>query len=130
MPEHSEASDRATTVAPADAVLDPVVYDRIMTAATFQEPDRVPIWDYVDSWPIYQHFAPGDIEGDAVDGAQGGAAGAEFHLEIAHGKNGNRHRSFGLIASRSQSPSRLIERMRLASARPGKATIHHSPANR
>jgi len=62
MPEHSEASDRATTVAPADAVLDPVVYDRIMTAATFQEPDRVPIWDYVDSWPIYQHFAPGETD--------------------------------------------------------------------
>jgi len=40
------------------------------------------------------------------------------------------HRSFGLSASRSQSPSRLIDRINAASAMPGNATIHHSPENR
>src|SRR5690242_21312547 len=63
------------------------------------------------------------------DSAQRGAAGGELHLKLAHGKNGFGHRSFGLRASRSQSPSRLMERIRAASAMPGKATIHHSPAN-
>ena len=77
-----------------------------------------------------EHFALGDVEGDAVDRAQRAAAGEEFHLEVTHGEDGYGHRSFGLSASRSQSPSRLMERISPASAMPGKATIHHSPANR
>ena len=78
-----------------------------------------------------EHFALGDVEGNAVDRAQRAAAGEEFHLEVTHGENGMiGHRSFGLSASRSQSPSRLMERISPASAMPGKATIHHSPANR
>ena len=77
-----------------------------------------------------KHFALGDVEGDAVDRAQGVAAGDELHPQVTHGKDGGGHLSFGLSASRSQSPSRLMETIRPASAKPGKATIHHSPANR
>ena len=78
-----------------------------------------------------QHLALGDIERDAVDGAQRAAAGRELHLQITHGENGFGHlQRFGLSASRSQSPSRLIDRISAASAIPGKATIHHSPENR
>ena len=79
-----------------------------------------------------QHLALGDIEGNAVDGAQNAVAGDEFDPEVAHGKDrfghavrytsscGASHRSFGLSASRSQSPSRLMERISAASANPGK----------
>ena len=83
-----------------------------------------------------QHLALGDVERDAVDGAQRAAAGDELDLQVTHGENGSvmrassAHRSFGLSASRSQSPSRLMDRISPASAMPGKATIHHSPANR
>lgn len=60
MPEISEARQRVLSAPKAEEVLDPRVYERIMVAAEFQEPDRVPIWDYMDSWPIFQHFAPGE----------------------------------------------------------------------
>jgi hypothetical protein len=46
----------------AERLTDPLVYERIMTAASFREPDRVPIWDFIDSWPIYERFAPGDAD--------------------------------------------------------------------
>jgi hypothetical protein len=52
----------ALAAPPAEAVLDPTVYERIMLAASFLEPDRVPIWDFIDSWPIYQRFAPGETD--------------------------------------------------------------------
>src|SRR5262249_16639566 len=74
-----------------------------------------------------ENLALVDIKGHAVNGSQGMAPGQKFDLEIAHGKNGFGHRSLGLSASRSQSPSRLIERISAANATPGKATIHHSP---
>ena len=84
-----------------------------------------------------QHLALGDVERHAVDRAQRAAAGDEFDPRLRTESTGSvmrrvhrAHRSFGLSASRSQSPSRLIERISAASARPGKATIHHSPANR
>ena len=77
-----------------------------------------------------EHLALGDVERYAVDRAQRAAAGDELDLEVAHGEDGDGHRSLGFSASRSQSPSRLIDRTSPASARPGKATIHHSPANR
>jgi len=51
------------------------------------------------------------------------------HSQIYSGTE-NHYRSFGLSASRSQSPSRLMASTRSASAIPGKATIHHSPENR
>jgi uroporphyrinogen decarboxylase len=47
---------------PAESVVDPVVMNRVLTAARFEEPDRVPIWDFIDSWPVYQHFAPGETD--------------------------------------------------------------------
>jgi len=47
---------------PADRVVDPAVLNRILTAASFREPDRVPIWDFIDSWPTYQRFAPGETD--------------------------------------------------------------------
>ena len=39
-------------------------------------------------------------------------------------------RSFGLSASRSQSPSRLTDSTSTTSAMPGNTVIHHSPENR
>ena len=77
-----------------------------------------------------QHLAFGDIEGNAVDRMQHLMAGGEFDPQVTHGENWLAHRSFGFSASRSQSPSRLMDRINAASAKPGKATIHHSPANR
>src|SRR6516164_3231061 len=77
-----------------------------------------------------EHLALDDIEGNAVDGTQRMVAGQKLHPKVTHGKNGFAHLSFGLSASRSQSPSRLMERIRVASAMPGKATIHHSPEKR
>lgn len=47
---------------PAEKVMAQDVLDRILKAANFEEPDRVPIWDFVDSWPVYQLFAPGDTD--------------------------------------------------------------------
>jgi uroporphyrinogen decarboxylase len=43
-------------------LLDPAVYDRIMKSLHHQEGDRVPIWDLVDNWAVYQHFAPGEAD--------------------------------------------------------------------
>ncbi|MCY1560203.1 hypothetical protein D9M68_973140 [compost metagenome] len=40
------------------------------------------------------------------------------------------HRSLGLSASRSQSPSRFTESAISTSIAPGKMVIHHSPENR
>jgi len=58
----AEAKQRALSGPSAEAVLDERVHERIMTAAQFAEPDQVPVWDFVDSWPIYQHFAPGETD--------------------------------------------------------------------
>ncbi len=46
----------------AEDVVAPEVMARIVKSAAFEEPDRVPIWDFVDSWPIYQRFAPGETD--------------------------------------------------------------------
>lgn len=40
-------------------MLDPVVRERIETAMSFEEPDRVPIWDFIDSRAVYDLFAAG-----------------------------------------------------------------------
>ncbi|MBC7286905.1 MAG: hypothetical protein H5T86_02455 [Armatimonadetes bacterium] len=58
----SNIVDHIRAAGPASAVMDSSVYERIMRAANFDEPDRVPIWDFIDSWPIYQHFAPGETD--------------------------------------------------------------------
>jgi len=62
MSETLQAREHVLAAPPAEAVLDGRIYERIMTAARFAEPDQVPIWDFVDSWPIYQHFAPGETD--------------------------------------------------------------------
>jgi uroporphyrinogen-III decarboxylase len=40
-------------------MLDPCVRERIEMALHHEEPDRVPIWDFIDSRAAYDHFAPG-----------------------------------------------------------------------
>ena len=47
-----------------------------------------------------QHFALGDVERHAVDGAQRAAAGDELHLKVTHGENGFGHRGgrMGVVA--------------------------------
>lgn len=60
MSEATSARERVLSAPTAEQVMLPQVYERIMTAADFREPDCAPIWDYIDSWPIYQHFAPGE----------------------------------------------------------------------
>jgi hypothetical protein len=56
------ARERVLSARPVAEVMDPRVLERILTAARFEEPDRVPIWDFIDSWPCYQHFAPGETD--------------------------------------------------------------------
>ncbi len=58
----AEILQQIADAGPAERVMDRRVYERIMTAASFQEPDRVPIWDFIDSWPIYQLYAPGETD--------------------------------------------------------------------
>lgn len=48
------------------ARLDPEVWDRIVKSLSFEEGDRVPIWEYIDNRPIVDHFAQ---EGDDYDTA-------------------------------------------------------------
>src|SRR5947209_8635228 len=47
-----------------------------------------------------------DVERDPVERLQNSTTGGELDREVAHGKNGGRHLSLGLRASRSQSPTR------------------------
>ena len=42
--------------------LDPVVEERIMRSISFEEGDRVPIWDYIDNPFALAHFAPGETD--------------------------------------------------------------------
>ena len=44
----------------AEQLLSKDVFERIMKSAHHEEGDRVPIWDFIDSAPIYEKFAPGD----------------------------------------------------------------------
>jgi len=50
-------------------LLDHDVYERIAHSMNHEEGDRVPIWDFIDNWPTYQHFAPG-IEDPIQAGAK------------------------------------------------------------
>lgn len=43
------------------AEMDDIVWNRINASMNFQEPDRVPIWDYLDNRYVVEHFAQ---EGD------------------------------------------------------------------
>jgi len=54
-----EARDIITNAKPCRGIMDPVVWDRAIRAANHEEPDRVPLWDYIDSWDLFQELAPG-----------------------------------------------------------------------
>lgn len=45
-----------------ETLLDPKIYERILTAADHAEPDRVPIWDYLDNRATLDYFAPGETD--------------------------------------------------------------------
>jgi len=46
----------------SEELVEPGIYNRIMKAANFQEPDRVPIWDFIDNRYVLEHFAPGETD--------------------------------------------------------------------
>src|SRR5678815_6058805 len=71
-----------------------------------------------------EHLARSNRERDLVDRDQGSPPGREFDAQVFYLEN---QRSFGLSASRSQSPSRLTDSTRMTSATPGNTVIHHSP---
>jgi hypothetical protein len=71
-----------------------------------------------------EDFARGDGERHAVHGHQRSAPGRKLDAQLVDFEN---HLSFGLSASRSQSPRRLTESTRMISAAPGNTVIHHSP---
>src|SRR6516225_2510598 len=62
-----------------------------------------------------EHLARHDVERDVVDGPQRCSPGRELDAQVADAEQGGSHRSRGLSASRSQSPSRLMATMRTAS---------------
>lgn len=64
-------------------MLDKTVEDRILMSLNFQEGDRVPIWDYIDNYGIYKHFA-----GDEKDHASG-------MVKVYHGLGIDLCRGFG-----------------------------------
>jgi hypothetical protein len=70
-------------------------------------------------------FAGRDLEGDVVEGAQRAAARGKFDDEVLDLEQA--HRSLGLRASRSQSPSRFTDSAIRISMTPGNTAIHHSP---
>ena len=76
-----------------------------------------------------EHFAGPDVERDVVDGGENPAPGRKLDLEVLHAEDGG-HRSFGFSASRSQSPSRLMDSASNTRSSAGKSKIHHSPENR
>jgi uroporphyrinogen decarboxylase len=43
-----------------EQLLKPRVFERIAKAAQFKEPDRLPIWDYIDNWHAVEYFARGE----------------------------------------------------------------------
>src|SRR5690348_10532143 len=84
-----------------------------------------------------QHLASGNLERHIIDRQQGATPRWKFDTQAPHlekrrvvrdsSSRGSHQRSFGLRASRSQSPSRLTARTNAASVIPGNTTIHHSP---
>src|SRR5262249_23690080 len=77
-----------------------------------------------------QDLALRHVERYIVDGDEPGPAVGKFDPQISHAEHGLDHLSLGFKASRSQSPSRLIDSDRRISAMAGNSRIHHSPENR
>ena len=90
----------------------------------------VSVFPAPDSPDDAEDLARRDIERDPVERDQRAPSGGEFDAQIANRKQRGAHFSLGFSASRSQSPRRLTDRTRIASARLGNATIHHSPEKR
>lgn len=55
-----EARQVIAEARPVREIMDPLVYDRCMKAANHEEGDRVPMWDYIDCWDLFQQLAPGE----------------------------------------------------------------------
>jgi hypothetical protein len=66
-----------------EELLEPKIFERIMKAIRFEEPDRVPIWDYIDNWRVREYFAPG--EKDSLNA----------HVKVYHGLGIDLCRGFG-----------------------------------
>ena len=77
-----------------------------------------------------EDFAAGDIERNPIEGDERALARCKLHREVADAEQRRVHRSLGLSAPRSQSPSMFTATTKTARVRPGKATIHHSPEKR
>lgn len=54
-----EAQTKLASVRSCAEIMDPLVYERAMRVAQHEEADRVPIWDFIDSWELFQTLAPG-----------------------------------------------------------------------
>src|SRR5262249_25746333 len=69
-----------------------------------------------------------DVEGHAIDRDQHASPRRKLDAEVTDGEDrGGHYLSFGLRASRSQSPRRLTASTSAASATPGNSTIQYSP---
>ena len=80
-----------------------------------------------------EHLARRDRKADIVDRGQHAAPARHLDpqmLDLQQRLDICRHRSFGLSASRSQSPSRFTDKIKIASTIPGKIEIHQSPDSR
>jgi len=53
-----------------------------------------------------EHLAAGNVERNIVHGEQGAVPTGKLHAQVADAEDRIAHRSFGLSASRSQSPMR------------------------
>ncbi|MBT3268556.1 hypothetical protein HN371_15480 [Candidatus Poribacteria bacterium] len=83
----------ATTARPTTGYggdLDAQVWERIRRAMTFQEGDRVPIWDYIDNTTVVDHFSE---EGDSY---------ADAMVKTYHGLGIDLCRGFGASYSEEQ----------------------------
>ena len=74
------------------------IFERIRKAVRFEEPDRVPIWDYIDNWRIRDYFAPG--EKDLL----------KAHVKVYHGLGIDLCRGFGPSYDPEANGGSIIER--------------------
>lgn len=78
-------------------LLEPRVFERVRKAMRFEEPDRVPIWDYIDNWRVREYFAPG--EKDLL----------KAHVRVYHGLGIDLCRGFGPSYNPEENGRSIIE---------------------